>query len=254
MSVRYRAAAFGTRLHDAGRRLNLNPVGKRTRGSRGANRTDCRLMEDTKVKYTRKIKIFSITLGLVMAFSVISPRPAAAQSEPLLGQLMLFGGNFCPRGWTNADGQLLPISSNSALFSLFGTMYGGDGRTTFGLPDLRGRAAIHTGRGPGLANYRQGSKGGAESLTVTVTTNNMPSHKHAVQGTNSTANLAGPGTDLLARNASAPTYHNGPANVTMDASMITNTGGGQPITVQKRSPFLTLRWCVALQGVFPSRN
>ena len=163
---------------------------------------------------------------------------------------MLVGFNFCPRGWTPANGQLLPISQNTELFAIYGTIFGGDGRSTFALPDLRGRAPIHLGQGPGLANYREGQRGGAESLIVQL--NNMPSHNHGVQGTNSTTNLPGPGTDLLARNETAPQYHNGPANVTMDSTMITNTGGGQAIA--KRSPFLTLQWCVALQGLFPSRN
>ncbi len=148
------------------------------------------------MKHTLKIKICSIALGSMMAFSVLAPKPAAAGAFPFIGELMLFGGNFCPRGWTNADGQLLAISANSALFSLYGTTYGGDGRTTFGLPDLRGRAAIHTGQGPGLANYAQGQKGGTENLTVQTT--NMPSHNHNVQATNAIANKNGPGTDFLA--------------------------------------------------------
>ncbi len=100
-------------------------------------------------------------------------------SDPFIGQIQTFGFNFAPRGWARCDGQLLPISSNSALFSLLGTTYGGDGRTTFGLPDLRGRAALHQGQGPGLSNRNLGQRAGAENTTLTV--NQMPSHNH-VQG------------------------------------------------------------------------
>jgi len=184
-----------------------------------------------------------------MAFSVMAPKPAAAGNDPFIGELMLFGGNFCPRGWAKSDGQLLAISSNSALFSLFGTIYGGDGRTSFALPDLRGRGPIHVGQGPGLANYTQGQRGGAENLTVQL--NNMPSHNHEVQATNQIGNKGGPGTDFLAATGTL-IYHEGPPNRIMDPAMITDTGGGQAIT--KRSPYLALRWCVALQGTYPSRN
>ncbi len=186
-----------------------------------------------------------------MAFSVLAPKPAAAGADPFIGELMLFGGNFCPRGWTNADGQLLAISANSALFSIYGTMYGGDGRTTFGLPDLRGRAPISTGQGPGLANYPQGQRGGAENLTVQ--TANMPSHNHNVQATNAIADKNSPESDFLAiTSLTQDIYHDGPPNKIMDTAMITPTGGGQAIT--KRSPFQVIRWCVALVGTFPSRN
>jgi len=203
------------------------------------------------MKQTLKTKISIAILGTFMALSVMVPKPAMAGVDPFIGELMLFGGNFCPRTWANADGQLLSISQNNALFSLYGTFYGGDGRTTFGLPDLRGRAPIHIGQGPGLANYAQGQRGGAESLTVGIS--NMPSHNHEVQGTNQRANKGGPGTDFLAgQDPGRPIYHDGPPNRIMDPAMITNTGGDQPIS--KRSPYLALRWCVALQGTYPSRN
>ncbi len=190
-----------------------------------------------------------------MAFSVLTAKPAAAGVDPFLGELMLFGGNFCQRGWKDANGQLLAISSNQALFSLYGTTYGGDGRTTFGVPGLRGRTAIHTGQGPGLANYRQGVKGGAENLTVQIA--NMPAHNHNVQATNATADKNGPGSDFLAitkavNGMEVDIYHDGPPNKVMDTAMITQTGGGQAIS--KRSPYQVIRWCVALVGVFPSRN
>jgi len=203
------------------------------------------------VKHAMKAKICSIILGSMMSLSLMAPNPAVAGNDPLLGELMLVGFTFCPRGWTEANGQLLPIAQNTALFSLYGTTYGGDGRTTFALPDLRGRAPIHYGQGPGLQNYAQGQRGGAEDLTVGI--NNMPSHNHEVQATNSFADKPGPGDKLLAADDNGINkYYEGPPNRTMSTNMITNTGGGQPIA--KRSPYLAMRWCVALVGVYPSRN
>jgi len=170
---------------------------------------------------------------------------------------MLFGGNFCPRGWTNADGQLLAIAQNSALFSLFGTIYGGDGRTTFGLPDLRGRAPIGRGSGPGLATQSWGQRGGTESFTLTV--NQMPSHDHTgtVLALPSDANASGPvrnyfaigtnGTQVYGSSMTPPTNFMG-----ANSLRIAPAGGGQ--SVNKRSPYLAMYWCVALQGVYPSRS
>jgi len=194
-----------------------------------------------------------VLTGLVMSMSLFSAQPAVAGAEPYLGELMLVGYNFCPRGWTDANGQLLPISQYSALFSLYGTTFGGDGRTTFALPDLRGRAPIHFGDGSttGLGQYRLGERSGSESLTIT--TDNMPSHSHALNATNEIANKNGPGTDFLAiPSLDLDIYHEGPANKVMDPGTIGNTGGSQPI--KKRSPYLAMRWCVALQGLFPSRS
>ena len=112
-------------------------------------------------------------LKLLVVISLLAPLASKA-GEPFVGEIKAVGFNFCPPGWTEANGQLLPINQNQALFSLYGTMYGGDGETTFGLPDLRGRAPIHAGTGPGLQSYPQGSKGGAE--THVLTTLELPSH------------------------------------------------------------------------------
>lgn len=177
-------------------------------------------------------------------------------SEPFIGQIIMFGGNFNPRNWALCDGQLLSISSNQALFAILGTTYGGDGRTTFGLPDLRGRAPIHEGQGPGLSNRSLGSKGGSE--TNTLTQNQLPSHTHAatahcVDGTG-TANTA---TDNLwsadLGNQSA-TYSNAAQNGNMkaDAISVASTGGNQP--VNNVQPFQTVNYIIALQGIFPPRN
>jgi microcystin-dependent protein len=110
--------------------------------------------------------------------------------EPFIGQIMMFGGSFAPRGWAFCEGQLLPISQNAALFSILGTTYGGDGRSTFALPDLRGRVAIHPGSGPGLSNYRLGEKGGVESVALNV--NQIPAHSHGISASNGTADSADP--------------------------------------------------------------
>ncbi|MEX0408466.1 tail fiber protein [Aquibium sp. LZ166] len=199
----------------------------------------------TQSRYIRAVAVAAILSGPAFTSS-----PANAQAEPFIGQLMLFGGNFCPRGWGRADGSLLAISQNTALFSILGTTYGGNGQTTFALPDLRGRAPIHNGTGPGLTNYILGQTGGAESLTIGI--NNMPPHNHSVRATSSDANKKGPANDFLGANDTSPQYHDGPADKVMDPAMIANTGGGQAIG--KRSPYLALMWCVALVGIYPSQN
>ncbi len=178
-------------------------------------------------------------------------------AEPFLGEIRMFGFNFPPRGWAGCDGQLLPISNNSALFSLYGTIYGGDGRTTFGLPDLRGRTALNMGTGPGLTHRAIGSRGGVEYETLS--TSQIPAHSHTArlhsedkQGTSGNGN-----NKMLANSSPAgPIYTQFDAanNKTLDSNAITveNTGGGQPFNVMQ--PFLTINICCALQGVFPSRS
>ncbi|WP_236588716.1 phage tail protein [Amphritea japonica] len=201
-----------------------------------------------------KSKIYSVTLGSIFSLAIMSPNIAQADSNPYIGEIMAVGYNFCPRGWADADGQLLAINSNTALFSLFGTMYGGDGRTSFALPDLRGRVPVSQGTGPGLSSLSQGQRGGSESFTMTV--NNLPAHSHGVQATNDFANKPGPGNKLLAADNTGlnkyTTVDGSTSFKTMSSTMITNTGGGQ--TIVKRSPYLAMRWCVSLVGVFPSRD
>ncbi len=173
--------------------------------------------------------------------------------DPLIGQLMLFAGNFAPRGWALCDGQLLAISANTALFSILGTTYGGDGRTTFALPDLRGRAPVHAGTGPGLSAIQLGEKGGHESLTLTAA--NLPSHNHSLNVDNSAGEQRNPANNVLGLEAAAPRtrgYSDGAVNASMRADAIGNTGGGQPVSL--RDPYLAMNWCIALQGVFPSRG
>ena len=216
------------------------------------------------MKNLRRIWLMPIvTLVLVVSGG---PNPAhACPSEPYIASVCITAATFCPRGYAAAEGQLLSISRNTALFSLIGTTYGGDGRTTFGLPDLRGRSPVHAGRGPGLSTIGQGQKGGRETVTQSVA--QMASHSHAATAA---ANLRGKGgggntgnsADLtgrvLAGKNNSKIYGSGPADATMDNSSIVITttvgsaGGSQP--QENRSPFLGLRYCIALTGLFPSRN
>ena len=197
----------------------------------------------------RRMMMFLVSFALVSTLAC--PQPARAAADPFIGELMLFGGNFCPRGWADANGQLLPISVNTALFSLLGTLYGGDGRTTFALPDLRGRVPLHEGQGPGLSDYVQGQTGGSESVSLTVP--QLPSHRHPAMGSNALASQFGPGGNVLASKDRIASYRPGDDPlVPMAPGAIGDTGGGQ--AHENRPPFLTLRWCIALQGIFPSRN
>ena len=204
------------------------------------------------MKHLFKSKILPVALGALTATSFMAAKPAAAQTY-WLGQIVLGGWNFCPRTTLPANGQLLPIAQWNALFSLLGTNYGGDGRTTFGLPDLRGRAAIQNGTGPGLSTYNLGARAGSETTTMT-NPNQLPAHSHTVKATDAVADKKGPGNDFLAKGATTADaiYHNGPPNKDMDPGMIANTGSSAPIPV--RNPILSLQYCVVTQGTFPSRN
>lgn len=170
--------------------------------------------------------------------------------------IVAFGGNFAPRGWALCQGQLLSIASNTALFSILGTTYGGNGQTTFALPDLRGRAIVGQGQGPGLAPYSLGEMAGVESTTLTTT--QMPAHTHLVSAQATAASVPSPSGAFLAEIGAgkAATSLYGPANagtaVTMATSMISQAGGSQPFSVL--NPFTVINYIIALQGVFPSRN
>lgn len=171
-------------------------------------------------------------------------------SEPFLGQVQLFAFNFAPAGWTKCDGALLPISQNTALFSLLGTTYGGDGETTFGLPDLRGRGPIHQGQGPGLSNRVMGQRIGEENTTLVQ--QNLPPHSHPLIGSAEEADQFKPGDNLLASPPAGSIYRGSPADATMSNQSIGNTGNSQAFS--NMHPVLVMNWCIALTGVFPSRN
>lgn len=171
--------------------------------------------------------------------------------DPFIGEVKLFAGNFAPRGWAFCDGQLLPISQNSALFSILGTTYGGDGRTTFALPDLRGRVPLGPRHGAGLSNYSLGQKGGQENVTLTTT--QIPSHHHSINAVSATGNNAAPQNNFLANTAGLDReYSNANPDVQMNSNMVGNTGGGQ--SHENRQPYLAINYIIALQGVFPSRS
>jgi microcystin-dependent protein len=181
-------------------------------------------------------------------------------SDPFIAQVTIFAGNFAPRGWAFCGGQLLPIAQYTALFSLVGTIYGGDGRTTFGLPDLRGRVPLGPRTGPGLSPYREGQRGGQEN--VTLVESQIPSHDHTATSAANAVMPAGNSNDAVNNfwaddaGVSSGTYHTGPANAEMNASAISttvnNAGGGQ--NHENRQPYLAMNYIIALQGLFPSRN
>ena len=174
-------------------------------------------------------------------------------SEPFIAEIRIFAGNFAPRGWAFCDGQLLPIASNTALFSLIGTTYGGDGRTTTALPNLQGRAPMHPGRGPGLTARRLGEKIGVE--TVTLSEAQIPSHTHTARGENTAGTAFEPSNTTTWAHESSQTlasYNTNSQNTTMASAALSTTGGGQAHT--NIQPFLTLNFIIALQGLYPSRG
>ena len=174
-------------------------------------------------------------------------------SDPFLGEIKMFGGNFAPRGYAKCDGQLLSISQNSALFSLLGTIYGGDGRTTFGLPELRGRLPVDDGSGPGLTPRDTGDKSGAESVSITTAT--MPAHSQAVMGTTDPGDSNNPAAKVPAV-APVNAYSDqtpDPVNAKFASTAISpNTGNGASHT--NLMPYQVVCFIIALQGLFPSRN
>lgn len=173
-------------------------------------------------------------------------------SEPFTAEIRIFAGNFAPRGWAFCDGQLLPIAQNTALFSLIGTTYGGDGRTTTALPNLQGRAPMHPGRGPGLTSRRLGEKVGVE--TVTLSEAQIPSHSHTARGVTSPGEVGAPtNTKSMGRSLGVSAYHTSATNlVDMASETLSTTGGGQAHT--NLQPFLTLNFIIALVGLYPSRG
>jgi microcystin-dependent protein len=193
-----------------------------------------------------------LAMASLTALAALQPAPAAAQSDPFLGQIMCAGYNFAPRGWASLDGQLLSIAQNTALFALLGTTYGGDGRVTFALPDMRGRNMMHMGQGPGLTLRQLGETGGTESTTLLAS--NMPAHSHTVTplGSTNDATSVSPAGKVAASKARTTLYADPTNIVNMQASTTSVVGGGQPIN--NVQPYVTVNCFIALQGVFPSRN
>src|SRR5260370_5059624 len=166
-------------------------------------------------------------------------------SEPYVGEIRMFAGNFAPAGWMFCEGQLLPISEYETLFNLIGTTYGGDGQSTFALPDLRGRLPIHQGGGFILAE-----NGGVEE--VTLTTSQIPSHTHAMLGSGDIANSPNPGASVIARSGQVNMLFNGNTAAQMSASSVTSDGGSQPHS--NFQPYLCVDFIISLFGVFPSQT
>lgn len=175
---------------------------------------------------------------------------ASVGMEPFIGEITMFAGNFAPRGWAFCNGQLLPIAQNQALFSILGTTYGGDGRTTFALPDLRGRVPVHAGQGPGLSTYPLGSSGGSE--TVTLTNAQMPNHNHDIIAFGKAGNTNDPIDAVMANIGSSPAIYSKRAGRIAKMKPTGKSGGGQPFEI--RQPYRTIHYIIALQGVFPSRS
>lgn len=171
-------------------------------------------------------------------------------SSPFVAEIVIFACNFAPKGWAQCNGQLLPISQNTALFSLLGTYFGGDGRQTFNLPDLRGRVAVGQGQGPGLAHYDQGQAGGAE--TVVLNGGQAPTHTHTMMAAaNVTAPNPGPGL-ALGTPATAVKMYGAASPTALAPASIGPFGSGGPH--ENRQPYLALNYIIALTGIFPYRN
>jgi len=215
-----------------------------------------------------KKPVLSLCSALVLTAASLNSQPASA--EPFLGEISMFAGTFAPRGWALTDGQLLQISQNSALFSILGTTYGGDGRVTFGLPDLRGRVPMHAGNGPGLTNRTLGAKGGSQ--TNILNTSQLPSHNHlatslatttsTLMATSSSGNTNIPGGHVLANDGSDRIYKAIAPDVAMSAAAVSstttvattvgNTGADQ--SINNMQPYQVVNFIIATVGIFPSRN
>lgn len=167
--------------------------------------------------------------------------------DPFIGQIILVPYNFAPKGWAFCNGQLLSIAQNTALFSLLGTTFGGDGINTFALPDLRGRVPVSAGQGTGLSNYALGEVGGTES--VTLNSNQMPAHSHPVLANSAHSNSDQPANNFPASSAHFQTTTDG---TRMNPAMIGQTGNSLPH--ENRQPYLGLNYCIALEGIYPSRG
>ncbi len=172
--------------------------------------------------------------------------------EPFIGEIRLFGFNFAPRGWAFCNGQLLSIAQNTALFSLIGTYYGGNGQTTFALPNLQGRVPIHQGQGPGLTPRTIGEMAGTEVVTLIQT--EIPMHNHLIHTASAAGNSRIPNGKVLAKEAAGQTavYADGPMDSALNPQSVSIAGGSQPHN--NMPPFLVINYCIALEGIYPSRS
>jgi microcystin-dependent protein len=171
-------------------------------------------------------------------------------ADPFVAEIRIFPFNFAPKGWAWCDGMLMPLSQNTALFSLLGTTYGGNGKDNFALPDLQGRAAMHPGEGPGLSLHDLGEQGGSD--TVTLLESEIPSHRHTANASQADGTERSPAGQLLATGISISQYQAPQATTALSPSAVAPAGGGQPHN--NLQPYLTFYFNIALQGVFPPRG
>lgn len=190
--------------------------------------------------------LVSVCLLLVLG---MQPTVALAEDEPFIGEMIWVPYNFAPKGWAFCSGQLLSIAQNTALFSLLGTQYGGDGRTTFALPNMQGRVMINAGQGPGLSDYVQGETGG--EATHTLLQSEMPAHSHGFQASTVTGTATTPAGNLYGQSASGKQYGPNPGS-SMSANAVAGAGGGQ--LHNNMMPYGTLNCIIALQGIYPARQ
>lgn len=192
----------------------------------------------------------SITAGLCVAWAALAVPQAAHAGDPFLGEVMCGGWNFCPVGWAECNGQLMAISQNSALFSLLGTTYGGDGQTTFALPNLQSRTVVGDGQGPGLTNRTQGETGGEETVTINI--NTMPMHNHGLAAHDGAEKSASPtGKVMGVSPTNAKAYASQATNVQLRPNAMSIVGGSQPHS--NLQPYLAVKCCIAVNGIFPSQ-
>ena len=171
-------------------------------------------------------------------------------SSPFIGEIRIFAGNFAPNGWMFCEGQLLPISENETLFNLIGTTYGGDGQSTFALPDLRGRIPNHQGTGSSGTPYVMAEMGGVEEVTLTV--NQIPTHNHTVLASSANASTPNAANNVVAQTPTADFYSADPPDAALAANSISSAGGSQPHT--NFQPYICINYIISLFGIFPTQN
>jgi len=198
----------------------------------------------------KRLIVFVLAVAMFTLFSAAQPPVIVAGSDPFVGEILWVPYNFAPNGWAFCNGQILPISQNTALFSLLGTTYGGNGTTTFALPNVQSMVMVHAGQGPGLSNRYLGETGGEE--THTLTNAEMAVHNHTARASSAEATETSPFGNVSASKARVPLYGSGPGNASMNGTAIGVAGGSQPHN--NMPPYTVLNCIISLYGIYPSRN